>query len=380
MSGTLREQLEKSFAAVESSDDVASEPAGVGVDGSGEVGQGTGTEAASVTEGDAGHSDTLPTSQQEGRARDESGRFSKQEEAKEVTKAPAQAKVTGSGTQAGSGGQSTAPAVPPVEVIKPPQSLTPQEREHFNKAPVEIQRAIVRREKEISQGLQEAAEPKRFHQQFQQTVAPYLGMIQAEGGEPLKAVGSLLQTAAALRTAPPAHKAQIIANMVRTFGVPLETLAAAIDGQPMTQGQTQHQSVDPNVIAQQVMERIQASSRERYFTQAQQEASKFGETHEFFEDVREDMAHLMENATRRGVALTMEQAYDKACKMHDDVSGVMQQRQAAKAAVATQASAQRAKDASSSVRSQPSAAPSAQKSGRSIREVLEDVHSDLSSR
>lgn len=318
------------------------------------------------------------------RARDEGGRFSKQakEAAQEVAKSPAQAKVTVvPGTQAGSGGQGTTPSAPPVEAIRPPQSLTPQEREFFNKAPVEIQKAIVRREKEMAQGLQEAVEPKRFHQQFQQMVNPYLGMIQAEGGEPLKAVASLLQTAAALRTAPPAHKAQIVARMVKQFGVPLEELASAIDGQPMQpgQGQQQQQYVDPNAIAQQVIQTLQQARQHTALEKAKNDVQAFGEKHEFFEDVKPYMKAIMDASHEGGVELTLEQAYDKACMIHPGVSPVFQQRQAAKAAATSQVSAQRAKAAASSVKSQPSGTPTSA-TGRSVRDVLMSVDEDMRSR
>jgi hypothetical protein len=82
----------------------------------------------------------------------------------------------------------------------------------------------------------------------------------------------------------------------------------------------------------------------------------FTSTAEFMDDVREDVADMMELASRRGVALTLEDAYNRACKLHPEVSQVLQQREAAKAANALQASTQRARAASSSVRSQPTAA------------------------
>jgi hypothetical protein len=72
---------------------------------------------------------------------------------------------------------------------------------------------------------------------------------------------------------------------------------------------------------------------------------EFSAKAEFLDDVREDMADLLEGAARRGVALTMEEAYDRACHMNPDIRRVLQQRESA-ANVGAQTSTQRAKAAS----------------------------------
>jgi len=101
-----------------------------------------------------------------------------------------------------------------------------------------------------------------------------------------------------------------------------------------------------------------------------QEASKLikeVEQEEFFEDVREDMADLLEVASRRGIALTAKDAYTRAVAMNPEVSKVMEQRRAAKT---QNGSIQRAMAASSSVKAQPTAGPPAQ-SGGSLKDDLE---------
>jgi hypothetical protein len=306
------------------------------------------------------------------RVRDEKGKFTKAQadatSIKAALKAAAKPAAPVDPKAAVKPDAATAPTTEPkpeaakVEAVKAPQSWKPAAREHFAKLPAEVQAEVIRRERETATAMQEAAPARKFHQEFQSVVAPYMGMIQAEGAEPMKAVANLLQTAAALRTAPPAHKAQLVANMVRTFGIDISALDAALAGQPSQHAApTQSQGVDPASIAarvqQQVMQQLQAQRQAALQQKSATDVEAFGQAREFFEDLREDMADLLQSAHRRGVALTLEDAYNRAARMHPEISQVLSQREAAKAANATQASTQRARAAASSVRSQPASAP-----------------------
>jgi len=111
----------------------------------------------------------------------------------------------------------------------------------------------------------------------------------------------------------------------------------------------------------------------------QADMASFQQSHEFFDDVRRDMGDLMEMFHNRGVALSLDEAYDKAVKLHPEISAVLQQREAAKAAGNAQASTQRAKDASSSVRSNPAGATSAAP-GDTLRGAIEAAYSAASRR
>ncbi len=308
--------------------------------------------------------------------RDEKGRFAPSAKAKPATTAE-QPAPPGARTDAVGGGPvlptATAPVVPAPEPLKPPQSWKPQYREKWAGLPPEVQQEVLRREKEISTTMQEAAAVRRFQEQFQQTVAPFEGMIRAEGSEPLAAVRNLLQTAAALRTAPPAHKAQLIAQLVKSYSIPIDALDAALVGEQPPAGAAQH--VDPRSIAAQVRQEV-IGGLTQHFQQAQAakgraEAEAFmASAPEFFDDVRDEMADLLEVSARRGVAMSPKDAYDRACRLNDNVRAVLEQRAAAANATNAQASTQRARAASSSVKSQP-AGMAAPKELNSIRDYVE---------
>lgn len=303
------------------------------------------------------------------RSRDKSGKFAKESTAKSAPKA-VRAMVADS-PQAQSDPQ---PSTPPPAKLKAPVSWKATVREKWESLPPEVQEEVLRREGETTTSLAQAVENKRFRESFKEAVAPYEGMLRAEGLEPMAAVGTLLQTAMALRTAPPGHKAQMLSNMARTFQVPvtdmvvdlvrsgavsIEALDSALAGQPTNghAGGGGH-AFDPNQFAQQVersiMQRLVGQRDQSLKTQSAKQIEEFSQGKEFLDDVREDMADIMEMASRRGASMTLEQAYERACRMHPEVSKVMSQRDAAKAAKAKQEELQRSKLATSSVRSEPS--------------------------
>jgi len=259
------------------------------------------------------------------------------------------------------------PAPAAVEAIKPPQSLTPAEREEFAKAPPVVQQAIVRRERETQVALREAAQAKHFHQSFQQALAPYQGLIAANGGDPVKAVSGLLQTAQALATAPAQHRAQIVANLVRTYGVDISMLDSALAGEAQ-----QSQGFDKESLLREAEERarktIEEQQKQAALAQYRTEVEKFASEHEFYEDVRVDMAKFLQ----AGLANDMEEAYKFACDRHPEIKRVLSQREASKQAATGAQATQRAIAAASPVRAQPTSAVSVgAKSGASVRSAIE---------
>lgn len=320
--------------------------------------------------------------------RDKSGRFAKttltpapKAATPAVTQAPTNGAKTGTAPPQAATGTATAP-----EVAKAPQSWKPEAREAWAAIPPAAQAEIVRRDREVAGVLQSAAQKSRFGEAVQSAVGPYEAQIRAEGSDPVRAIGSLLQTAQALRTAPPQHKAQLVAHMIKSYGIPVEMLAAALDGEPMQgqQGQQNGQGyVDPQAIAQQVEQRIlsqfQAQRAQGLANRARDDISKFSEGKEFFDDVREHMADLLEVAARRGISLTAEDAYNRACQLEPQVSAVLKQRALASQANVNNASTQRTRAAGSSVRSQP-AGVSAEPQQTDIRSSIQAAIRERSGR
>lgn len=274
----------------------------------------------------------------------------------------------------------TAPPAPAVATaVKPPAGWKPAEREAFAKAPPEVQAAVARREREIAMAMQEAAPHKQTAQRLEAMTAPYMGLVRSQGGDVFATMENLWQTYGALHMAPPAHKAQLVANLMQTFGVDPGMVAAHLQGQPVAQGAPQF---DPNQLATQLRqagflthEDIKQQQHEALTNHHLARLEKFIATHEFYEDLRPTMEKLIAGR----LADDFEDAYDKAAAMHPEVSAAMRQREEAKQANAARASTQRARAASTSLKSTPVGAVSGGQP-RGLREILESHYDGLAGR
>lgn len=349
----------------------------------------TAPEAPAAAEAEPAEAETPAAAAQ--RARDEAGRFArKAPEGKATAVAPKVVKPTAPAPAAPkpptpeAAIATPAPEAPKAPVqpeLRAPQSWKPQAREHWQKLPPEVQQEVVRREREAAIAIQQAAPARQLAEDFQRMLEPYRALLT---DEPLKVVGGLLQTAAQLQTAPPAHKARLVANIIQSYGVPVDALAAALEGGQGGAPQAAPAHVDPANLAaqvrQQVMQDLQRQRQAAEAQKAQSEVEAFVQSApEFLEDVREDMADLMEVASRRGQTLSIQDAYTRALKMHPEVSRVLEQRQRAQAATAQQAATQKARAAASSVRTQPASGPSAPKPA-DLRSALEQAWDEASGR
>lgn len=300
----------------------------------------------------------------DGRTRDEHGRFAKQTE-KPIPE------NTGSETGQAKAAEGKPPAPPaasptPIaqaaeaikETMKPPPSWKPAAREKWAALPPEVQQEAVRIDREVKAVMQESAEARKGYQQFRDVVAPYEAMIRAEGADPFRAVSELLQTAAALRTAAPGFKAKLAADMVKKFNIPIDDLDKALAGEAPAQGAAPTTFHDPRLdgLLSQIAEGKQRRAQQER-AKADREIEEFAQSHEFFDDLREEMGLLIETANQRGREMSLEQAYKIAAASNDEISKVVQQRETQKSAATASAAMQRARVAASTPKSSPAMAP-----------------------
>ena len=243
-----------------------------------------------------------------------------------------------------------------------PASWKPDIREHWSSLPEGVRAEIQRREVEVQRTLQETAEARKTAEAVMKTIAPYEAFIKAENSNPLQAIDNLMSTAARLRTGTAPELAQLVAGIVNQFGIGrfgnsfIEQLDSALAGQaPKVDPQ---QSAIEQVLNQKLapvqqmltqFQQAQLMQQQQVQERAVSEVEQFLAQAEFGNDVREDMADILEVAQRRGINMTLQDAYKKAVMMNDNVRSVLTQRaQAQKAQSQTQA-AQRARSAAVSV-------------------------------
>jgi hypothetical protein len=267
--------------------------------------------------------------------RDEQGKFKKTE-----------------GVQAGPKSQPRQPGE------KAPASWRPDIREHWGSLPEPVRAEIQRRETEVARTLQETAEARKTAEAVMKTIEPYQAFIKAENSNPLQAIDNLMGTAARLRTGTAPELAQLVAGIVNQFGTGrfgngfIEMLDSALAGQTPKQDPQQlaieqvlNQRLAPmqNMLTQ--FQQAQIQQQQQAAQAAQSEVSTFLERAEFGEDVREDMADIIEAAQRRGQNISLQDAYKKACLMNDNVRSVISQRAKARGAQQTTSAAQKARSA-----------------------------------
>jgi hypothetical protein len=161
--------------------------------------------------------------------------------------------------------------------------------------------------------------------------------MRASGVTPMQAINNLMTTAARLQTGTAAERVQVVANLIKMYGVDLPMLDALLSGN-MQQNQ-------PNAQLEQMLN-AKLAPVQRFMNDLQQgrnqnmqqmdadaaaESQTFAEdpANEFFEDLRHDIADILDLAANRGRILTLKQAYDLACKQNPDISKVIDERTSA---------------------------------------------------
>jgi hypothetical protein len=264
--------------------------------------------------------------QAEQRMRDERGRFAKKEEQQEIV------------------AEETAPVVEEPPVTVPPElqklGLRKEEAEAFAKASPEVQQAFMRRSEEMHRGLEQFRERAQLAEAWHQAITPYMATIQAAGVHPIQAAQHLFAADHALRYGTPDQKLGMLHKIASDYGIDMSQAQEYAANQP---------TVDPRYTAleQRVAQQeayIQQQNQAREWQERQQldsevERFKSDPSHIYFEQVRSDMAGLLQ----AGLASDLKDAYEKAIYANPTVRAqVLAKQQAEDTEKARKEAAQRA--------------------------------------
>lgn len=254
------------------------------------------------------------------------------------------------------------PAVEKPAVIesRAPVSWKPEARQHFGKIPAEVQQEVTRREKEMDNFVRETANVRQYATQMHNIIQPFEAMIRAEGGNAHAAVDSLLKTAYHLRTANPQQKAIMVAQMIKQHAVDVNMLDDALS--KVVNGQQPNLQQDPMM---QYMQREMAPIKQ-FITGLQQRQQQIGQqsnvelqtelqtfeadpANAYFNDVREDMADILESAAKRNIKISLSEAYRRATVAHPEISKLIAAERTTASVAQRSAAARRARNASASL-------------------------------
>lgn len=277
-------------------------------------------------------------------------------------------------------------------VEKAPQSWRPAQKAKWATLDPDVRQEVMRRERDISRTLGETAQARQLANQFQQAVQPFMARIQSNGITPVQAVNELLKADHILSTSPPPQRAQYMAKLIKDYGVDIRALDDALAGtvqvDPVqsTVEKLVEQRLAPfqQYIQQQELAKQQAAAQQAQQTQMTIERMAQDPVFPYFQDVRQDMADVIDLSAKRGVFLSLEQAYHKAVAMNPEINQALASQQATdakKAAAQTaNARAQRALNASKSVGGAPVGAISGVPVGADRRAALEAAFSAVEGR
>ncbi len=221
--------------------------------------------------------------------------------------------VPKTGTQVPNEGTPPAAAAP----AKPPRSWSPEAKAEFAGLKPAVQADILKREREISQGLERVAPMKQHFERFSEVVKPFEPLLQAYGADPLEAVKTLMSTRAALEIGTPEQKAQIVAGIIHDFGLDVTLLDNMLVQrgavQPFRPAQPARPApVDPRI--EELLTQFQAAK----VAKAEAEIDKVAAL-PHFEELREDIADVVEAFHGAGKTITLEGAYKRALAMNPDL-------------------------------------------------------------
>jgi hypothetical protein len=267
-------------------------------------------------------------------------------------------------------------------IDRPPQSWKKEAKGEWNNLPLHIRQEVHKREAEITRVLNQTAPDRQLAEQFKQTVQPFMARIQANGVNPLQAVEGLFKADYMLATANKADRAKYMADLIKQYDVDIEALDNALVGAAQPQSQ---QSPDIAALVQQQLQQALAPIMQREQAQREQAQQQVTQTVEqmvlnpdypYFDDVREDMADIIEINAKRGVAISLEEAYSRAVRMNPETAGLMERQSTMQTAEQRHLQAQRAKVAASSVTGAPAGAGSQMQVGDgSLRGAIEAAFS-----
>ena len=251
-------------------------------------------------------------------------------------------------------------------IDRAPSSWKKEAKGEWAALPLHTRQEVHKRESEINRALAQATPDKQLAEQFRNTVTPYMARVKVMGVNPVEAVDRLFQADHILSSAPPRDKAAYMAKLIMEYGISVEELDAALT--PLVSGRTAGAPAgvpgasDINAIIQQQLQQALAPIMQREQAQQQRAAEEVTQTVEqmavdpkypFFDDVRDDMADLVDIFSRRGIYLSLDDAYNRAIRMNPETNGQLERQSSMSNATAQHQAAIRAKNAASSISGAP---------------------------
>jgi hypothetical protein len=208
------------------------------------------------------------------------------------------------------------PAIASGPAPKPPRAWSAEAKAAFGTLPEPVKQDVLRREKEISQGLELAAPARKHYEAFNEVTKPFQPLFDAYGvQDPLPTIRELLTARATLEIGTPEQKAAFIGNLIHEFGIDIGTLDnLLLQRGPVQNFQPARPAPPPNYRADPALAPLYAIAeqmKQATYEKAEATVASLASL-PHFEDVRDDMANVIEHFAAQGKSITPENAYKRA--------------------------------------------------------------------
>jgi len=265
--------------------------------------------------------------------------------------AAAPAAVEAQVSEDGKPADAKAPPSAPGE-LKAPSQWKPAVREKWNTLPLEVKQEILRREGDNMRLIGSVGPKIRLADEVSGHLQPFAERLQQNGVNPSAFIGDLFQSVKTLSSGTPQDRAEVVANIVQSYGVDLKTLDAILSHR-LAGGPEVEEARRLSARARSVLESQQHQVQYQSSLEAEKTLAGFAADpkHEFLDDVRDLMADLIES----GRVKSLDDAYSAAVWAHPDTRKILLGREAEARAAAKGGRAAQARRASSAVHGAPSA-------------------------
>lgn len=179
----------------------------------------------------------------------------------------------------------------------------------LSQLPQETQRYIQEREEQFHKGIEQYKQDAYQGRTLGKALAPHMEYLNQVGVAPETAISTLIAAEKVLRTSDPQTKANMFMKLAHDYGVDVNSLTN-VPFDPYKY-QLEQQLAQQQAALQQLQQSRQIAEE----AQLGQTIEQFAQQHEYFDEVRETMADLLD----KGLASDLNDAYSKAVRLNDDV-------------------------------------------------------------
>lgn len=216
--------------------------------------------------------------------------------------------------------------------IRPPASWTAKAKADFYDLPDHIQNEVIKRESDFHTGISKYKVDAEFGNKLKSVIQPYEPILRAKGAVVENVVAEMLNASYQLSQGTPQDKARFLLQIARDSGADLQSLVNSGDNRPAEPQNDYVHRLEQRLAQLEGFTQNQIKSvQQREAVEVQQTVQQFAAEkdqsgrpkYQFFDDVRSDMADLIEVAERSGRKLNLLEAYEMAVWQRPDTREAM---------------------------------------------------------